>query len=120
MQQLGKEMDALSKQLSREMEELYPLPPEPQKPVDPRRPVSTPFSSPYMSAVSIANQGIRDAIAETPRDMTTLAAITDIIPNCPAAADLTNQRVSALVQQLVSESAAERLDEKRENYFRAV
>lgn len=43
--------------------------------------------------------------------------ITDIIKLVPCCADLTNQRVSALVRQLVSEGSITRVEEKRKAYF---
>ena len=40
--------------------------------------------------------------------------------NCLAVADLSNQRVSALVRQLVTDGSVERKEEKRMAFFRAV
>lgn len=71
------------------------------------------------TAQQVANQGIQTAILEfmTPG---TLYSITDIIKGCPACADLTNQRVSALVRQMKDSGAVERIEEKRKAYFRKV
>jgi hypothetical protein len=48
----------------------------------------------------------------------TLYTITDLIKTIPALADLTNQRVSALVRQLIADGKVERIEEKRKAYFR--
>lgn len=70
------------------------------------------------TAVQVANEGIKQAIVDgmTPG---TLYTITDIIKTVPECADLTNQRVSALVRQLMPEYI-ERVEEKRKAYFRLV
>ena len=43
--------------------------------------------------------------------------ITDIIKSVPECADLTNQRVSALVRQLKDEGKVVRTEDKRKAYF---
>jgi predicted transcriptional regulator len=43
--------------------------------------------------------------------------ITDLIKSIPAIADLTNQRVSALVRQLKDEELVTRKEEKGKAYF---
>ena len=51
----------------------------------------------------------------------TLYTITDLcktVPNLPE--DMTNQRMSALVRQLVLNGTVERIEEKRKAYFRKV
>jgi predicted transcriptional regulator len=47
----------------------------------------------------------------------TLYTITDLIKAIPSIADLSNQRVSALVRQLVESGAVIRTEEKRKAYF---
>lgn len=71
------------------------------------------------TAVQVANEGIKQAIVDgmTPG---TLYTITDIIKSVPECADLTNQRVSALVRQLKDDNIVERVEEKRKAYFRLV
>lgn len=49
-----------------------------------------------------------------------LVTIVDIITNCSTVADLTNQRVSSYVRQLLNEGRVERIEEKRKAYFRAI
>lgn len=46
--------------------------------------------------------------------------ITDIIKSIPDCADLTNQRVSALMRQLKEEGKVERTEDKRKAYFSLV
>jgi predicted transcriptional regulator len=43
--------------------------------------------------------------------------ITDLIKNVPECADLTNQRVSALIRQLVDDKVVVRTEDKRKAYF---
>ena len=71
------------------------------------------------TAVQTANEGIKTAIIEG-MDENTLYTITDLIKNIPALADLTNQRVSALIRQLITDGKVERIEEKRKAYFRLV
>ena len=70
------------------------------------------------TAQQVANKGIADAIVETlANEPTRLFTITDIIKTVPECADLTNQRVSAIVRGLIG-SSVERIEEKRKAYFR--
>ena len=69
------------------------------------------------TAQQTANDGIKIAILDG-MEPDTLYTITDLIKNIPAIADLTNQRVSALVRQLISDGQVERIEEKRKAYFR--
>jgi hypothetical protein len=61
----------------------------------------------------IAN-AIVNALANEPNRLFT---ITEIIKSVPECAELTNQRVSAIVRQLIGVSI-ERVEEKRKAYFR--
>ena len=70
------------------------------------------------TAVQVANEGIKQAIVNG-MEPNKLYTITDIIKSVPECADLTNQRVSALVRQLMPEYI-ERVEEKRKAYFRLV
>lgn len=69
------------------------------------------------TAQQTANLGIKEAIlgAMEPDKQYT---ITDLIKTVPECGDLTNQRVSALVRQLVDCGKVERIEEKRKAYFR--
>ena len=71
------------------------------------------------TAVQVANEGIKQAIVAG-MEQGKLYTITDIIQSVPECADLTNQRVSALVRQLKDDNIVERVEEKRKAYFRLV
>ncbi len=71
-----------------------------------------------LTAVQIANESIKDAIYEA-MIPNRLYSVTEIIKEIPACADLTNQRVSALLRQMMPERI-ERVEEKRKAYFRVV
>ena len=70
------------------------------------------------TAVQVANEGIKTAIYES-MEATRLYTVTEIIKEIPACADLTNQRVAALLRQMMPEQV-ERIEEKRKAYFRKV
>ena len=70
------------------------------------------------TAQQTANIGIGEAIvAHLSSQPTRLFTITEIIKEVPACADLTNQRVSAIVRGLIGTSV-ERVEEKRKAFFR--
>lgn len=71
------------------------------------------------TANQVANDGIKAEILEGMAEGK-LYTITDLIKEIPACADLTNQRVSALVRQLMANGSVERVEEKRKAYFRKV
>ena len=68
------------------------------------------------TAQQTANAGIQTAILEN-MEVNRLYTITDIIKTVPECADLTNQRVSALVRQLVDAGKVIRTEDKRKAYF---
>ena len=70
------------------------------------------------TAAQVANESLKQAIVNG-MESDKLYTITDIIKSVPECADLTNQRVSALVHQLIPENI-ERVEEKRKAYFRLV
>ena len=72
------------------------------------------------TAQQVANASIGEAIAaHLAADPNRLFTITEIIKEVPACAELTNQRVSAIVRGLIGISV-ERIEEKRKAYFRAI
>ena len=73
------------------------------------------------TAQQIANDGIKAEILDFMEE-NMLYTITDIIKSCPACADLTNQRVSALIRQMYDceNPTIERVEDKRKAYFRKV
>ena len=68
------------------------------------------------TAQQTANAGIQTAILEG-LEAGEKYTITDIIKTIPECADLTNQRVSALVRQLVDSGKMVRIEDKRKAYF---
>jgi hypothetical protein len=72
------------------------------------------------TAQQVANAGVAEAIvAYLQAEPTRLFTITEIIKEVPECADLTNQRVSAIVRGLIG-SSIERVEEKRKAFFRAI
>ena len=68
------------------------------------------------TATQVANEGIKTAILNG-LDKGVKYTITDIMKSVPECADLTNQKVSAIVRQMVDEKTIERIEEKRKAYF---
>ena len=73
------------------------------------------------TAVQVVNEGIKseilDCMANEPNRLFTISEMQKAFPCC---AELSNQRVSALVRQLVADGKVERLEEKRKAVFRIV
>ena len=72
-----------------------------------------------VSAKQGENEVIKDNILST-MVVGEKYTITDMLKNFECCADLTNQRVSALVRQLMANGSVERVEEKRKAYFRKV
>lgn len=70
------------------------------------------------TAVQVANEGIKDALYDAMQE-NRLYTVTELIKEVPACADLTNQKVSNLLRQMIPERV-ERVEEKRKAYFRKV
>lgn len=70
------------------------------------------------TAQQVANASVADAIVEAMEDGK-LYTITDLIKTIPECADLTNQRVSAIVRGMIG-TKVERVEEKRKAYFRKI
>ena len=71
------------------------------------------------TAQQVANAGIVTAIIEG-MEPNRLYTVTEVIKSIPACADLTNQRVSALLRQLVEGGKVKRTEDKRKAYFQVV
>ena len=71
------------------------------------------------TAQQAANAGIATAIIEG-MEPNRLYTVTEVIKSIPACADLTNQRVSALLRQLVEGGKVKRTEDKRKAYFSLV
>ena len=68
------------------------------------------------TAQQVANDGIKSAILEGMEE-NHLYTITELQKSIPECAELSNQRVSALVRQMVTEGAVVRTEDKRKAYF---
>ena len=68
------------------------------------------------TAQQTANEAIKTAIVEG-MELNRLYTVTEIIKEIPACAEMTNQRVSALLRQLVEGGAVKRTEDKRKAYF---
>ena len=68
------------------------------------------------TAQQTANESIKTAIVDG-MESGKAYTITDIIKSVPECAELTNQRVSALMRQLVEAKAVIRTEDKRKAYF---
>ena len=68
------------------------------------------------TAQQIANGGVKTAIAEgmKPNRLYTITEIQKEIPEC---AEMSNQRISALVRQMVADGVVVRTEDKRKAYF---
>ena len=65
-----------------------------------------------------ANEAIKaDILAVMSAEPNRLFTITELLKSVPSCADLTNQRVSALVRQMLNVSI-ERIEDKRKAYFK--
>ena len=70
------------------------------------------------TATQVANEGIKTEIYNKMVANGGLMTITDIQKELDS--ELSNQRVSALVRQLVNDGKVERTEEKRKAYFKAI
>jgi uncharacterized protein YqgV (UPF0045/DUF77 family) len=68
------------------------------------------------TAQQTANEGIKNAILDNMVEGK-MYTITEIIKTIPECADLTNQRVSALMRQLIEAKLIVRVEDKRKAYF---
>ena len=65
----------------------------------------------------IANEGVKATIVEVLRNADKPMTITDMQKNFPELADLSNQKVSALVRQLIADGKVVKTEDKRKSYF---
>lgn len=68
------------------------------------------------TATQKMNEGIKTAILNG-LNREVKYTITDIMKSVSECADLTNQKVSAIVRQMVDEKTVKRVEEKRKAYF---
>ena len=71
------------------------------------------------TAQQVANKSLMDVIYDG-MEVGKKYSITDIIKTIDGCAELTNQRVSALMRQMIGDGRIERTEEKRKAYFSKV
>ena len=72
------------------------------------------------TAVQIANEGIKSVILETLTKNGGLMTITEMQKANAELGELSNQKISALIKQLVTDEKVEKIEEKRKSFFKAV
>lgn len=72
------------------------------------------------TAVQIANEGIKSVILETLAENDKMMTISEMQKANAGLGELSNQKISALVKQLIAEEKVEKIEEKRKAYFKAV
>jgi predicted transcriptional regulator len=70
------------------------------------------------TAVQIANEGIKEVIYSTLSENGGKMTITDLMKANAELGELSNQRISALIRQLVADGKVERVEEKRKAFFK--
>ena len=68
------------------------------------------------TAQQTANEAVKTAILDG-MEVNRLYTITELIKEIPECADMTNQKVSALVRQLVDANSVAKTVDKRQSYF---
>ena len=66
-----------------------------------------------------ANESIKTAVLESMED-NRLYSISEMLKEFPACKDMSNQKLSSLVRQMVLDKQVERIEEKRKAFFRKV
>ena len=70
------------------------------------------------TAVQLANEGIKETILETLAIEGKKMTISEMQKVNAELAELQNQKISALIRQLVNDGKVERVEEKRKAYFK--
>ena len=71
------------------------------------------------TATQIENERLKEVIVEFLHNSEKAFTVTDMIKASPDLADLTNQKVSRLANDLVDENRIVKFSEKRKTYFKA-
>ena len=78
-------------------------------------------STKTLTATQKANATTKEAIlAHLSEEHNRMFTITEMIKEFSECAELTNQKMSALISQMVKEGAVERIEDKRKAYFRVI
>lgn len=72
------------------------------------------------TAVQIANEGIKSVILEALAENGKMMTISEMQKVNAELGEMSNQRISALVRQLINDGKVERIEDKRKAYFKAV
>jgi predicted transcriptional regulator len=72
------------------------------------------------TATQIANETLKEIIMEVLNSTEEMLTVTDIIKSHADLAELSNQKVSALMTQLKDAGRVEKVVEKRKSYFKAI
>ena len=70
------------------------------------------------TAVQIANEGVKSVILETLEKSGKMMTISEMQKVNEELGELSNQRVSALIRQLIADGKVERIEDKRKAYFK--
>lgn len=70
------------------------------------------------TAVQLANEGIKETILETLATEGKKMTISEMQKVNAELGELNNQKISALIRQLVNDGKVERVEEKRKTYFK--
>lgn len=70
------------------------------------------------TAQQIANKGVMETIMQVLSENGGLMTVTDVQKSNAALAELSNQRISALLRQLKDEHKVERVEDKRKAFFK--
>ena len=70
------------------------------------------------TAVQVANEGIKAVIVETLKAKAEKMTISEMQKANEELGELSNQRISALIRQLLADGTVERIEEKRKAYFK--
>ena len=72
------------------------------------------------TAVQIANEGIKNTIYELLFVKKIAMTVSEMQKVNAELADVSNQKISALLRQLIADGKVERIEDKRKAYFKAV
>ena len=70
------------------------------------------------TAQQAANEGIKEVILDVLGKDGGLMTVTDVQKSADELAELSNQRISALLRQLIADGYVERVEDKRKAYFK--
>ena len=70
------------------------------------------------TAVQVANEGIKSVIIETLAENGKMMTISEMQKVNAELGELSNQRISALIRQLINDEKVIRVEEKRKAYFK--